>query len=721
MIAARLPATEAPRLANLREFAILDTSPEPAFDDLAMLAAHICQMPSACVNLLDTDRQWSKARVGSSATESARSIAFCAHTILEPDELMVVEDARTDPRFADNPLVTGAPFIRFYAGASLVTPQGHAIGTLCVFDAAPRRLSHGQLTALRALTRRVVDQLEMRRQSRQLTEQHQEYDRLLARAEKTRRAMLGVLEDEQLARARLRDSEARYRQLFENNPVPIWLYDPSSLRILSVNEAAVKQYGYSREEFLGLTIRQLHLPEDHARLVPSADSEPPMSKQRREWRHRKKDGTVIEVEISSGLLTLQDTPVRLVLATDITEKKLMEEKFLHAQRLESIGMLAAGIAHDLNNVLAPILMGAPMLRQSLSNPRDARILDALQKSAERGAGLVKQILGFAHTASGELRITQVKHLARDIIGVMEETFPKLIVLEHQVPNNLWPALGNATQIHQILLNLCVNARDAMPHGGTLRLCATNRQLTMAEAGSIPQARPGAWLVLEVSDTGTGIAPETLEKIWTPFFTTKSFGKGTGLGLSTVRNLVESHKGFIELRTEVGRGTTFRVFLPAVERESDGPDDAIPAEIPPGQGEHILVVDDDAGIRGLVATILEQHGYRTTTSVDGADAITVFSARPGEFKLVLTDVDMPRINGATLASTLRQIRPDIRIIAMSGIAQNETSGSEIAQMQKLVHGFLLKPFKAEDLLVALHDVLHPQQASRTAMPWSLHPH
>src|ERR1019366_7364467 len=279
----------------------------------------------------------------------------------------------------------------------------------------------------------------------------------------------------------------------------------------------------------------------------------------------------------------------------------------------------------LNNVLAPIVFAAPLLRGSLSAPRDLKILATLEKSAGRGAGLVKQILGFAHSTTGKFQPTQVKHLARDIISLIEETFPKSIQIERQIPSDLWPVQGSATQIHQVLLNLCVNARDAMPQGGTLRITAANRRLDAAEAGAISGGRPGAWLVLEVADTGTGIPPEVLERIWTAFFTTKGAGKGTGLGLSTVRGIVDSHLGFVELQTEVGRGSTFRVFLPAVESAPPRPTSAPPVAISDGHGELILVVDDDAFIRDMIAATLVENGYRVVSCGDGLEAIALFNA------------------------------------------------------------------------------------------------
>ena len=381
-------------------------------------------------------------------------------------------------------------------------------------------------------------------------------------------------------------------------------------------------------------------------------------------------------------------------------------EFLNAQRLESIGLLAAGIAHDLNNVLAPIMFVAPLLRRSLSNPQDLKVLATLEQSAARGAGLVKQILGFAHTGTSELHLTQVKHLARDIVSVIEQTFPKSIHLEPTIPTDLWPVFGNATQIHQMLLNLCINARDSMPQGGTLRLTARNRRLDAVEAGAIAGARPGPWIVIEIADTGTGIPPEILARIWEPFFTTKAVGKGTGLGLSTVRGLVASHQGFIELHTEVGRGSVFRLFLPAADSESGPPGTAAPFVIPDGAGELILVVDDDTSIREIVAKVLVNHGYRVVSCKDGVEAIALFATQSDKLVLVITDINMPYVGGAVLVRALLQIRPDIRLIAMSGLDHSESDDLEVQEVEKLVHVFLRKPFKADDLLKTVHRLLHP---------------
>lgn len=523
-------------------------------------------------------------------------------------------------------------------------------------------------------------------------------------------ASLAILQHH--AREALRNSEERYRLLFENNPLPMWVYELETLRFLAVNESAVQHYGYSREEFLGMTIKQIRLEEDIPALLKSVEGGRAETLGTSEWRHRRKDGSIIHVEIISRPLVFEGHDARLVLAADITEKKLLKEKFLHAQRLESLGMLAAGIAHDLNNVLAPILFIGPMLRASLSTARDLKILDTLEQSAARGAGLVKQILSFVHSTTGDFRPTQVKHLAWDIVSLIEETFPKSIELHHDIPSDLWPVLGNPTQIHQILMNLCVNARDAMPQGGTLSITAANRRLDAAEAGTLEGGRAGDWLVLKVTDTGSGIAPELMENIWTPFFTTKGVGKGTGLGLTTIRSIVTSHQGFITLDTAVGRGSSFRVFLPAAENGTAEKNSAAPFADHAGHNELILVVDDDPSIQNLVAAILGKFGYRVMKCSDGLEAIALFKARTGEIALVITDADMPRLGGLALAQALLEVRPDIRIISMSGMSHQGVASPDIPSLRGLTHGFLQKPFKIEELLAAVHQQLH---AARKDVP------
>lgn len=518
--------------------------------------------------------------------------------------------------------------------------------------------------------------------------------------------------ERELAVAQLQQDEERHRLLFANNPLPMWLYDCETLGFLAVNDAAVQDYGYTRGEFLSMTVKEIHPPEDIPVLLTTIAANWGAPRRSSECRHRRKDGVIIRVEIASSPHAFDGRAARLVVAFDVTEKKLLEEKLLHAQRLESIGMLAAGIAHDLNNVLVPVMFAAPLLRDSVATERGQKILDTLEKSAARGAGLVKQILGFVRNTAGEFRQTQVKHLARDIVSLMEETFPKAIQVDHHIEPELWPVLGNATQIHQVLLNLCVNARDAMPQGGILRLTATNRLLQSSEARTILGSTVGGWIVLEVADTGTGIPPGMLDHIWTPFVTTKEESKGTGLGLPTVKGIVGNHHGFVELQSKVGHGSTFRVFLPAADQEPTLDGNTPLTAIQRGGGELVLLVDDDASIREIAATILENHGFRVITCSDGTEALAAFDTRAGEIAVVITDVDMPRLGGVALTRALLQLRPDLRLVAMSGLSRNNLGDLDIPEIRTLAHEFLQKPFKPEDLIGAVRRMIAPDLSITT---------
>ncbi len=393
----------------------------------------------------------------------------------------------------------------------------------------------------------------------------------------------------------------------------------------------------------------------------------------------------------------------LCISSDITARKRLEDQFLRAQRLENLGLLAAGIAHDLNNMLAPILLATPMLRDQATDATSIQLLDTLERSAERGAHLVRQILSFAHGVAGEQHLVQAKHLLRDIAGVITGTFPKSIRLHHAADTDLWPITGNPTQVHQVLLNLCVNARDAMPEGGTLRLTAANRLLGPAEAARLPGARPGPFVLIEVSDTGTGIPPELLKRIWEPFFTTKAPGAGTGLGLSTVRGIVQGHQGFIDVGSAAGQGTTFRIYLPAAASQVP---DAVVASLPllqRGKGELILVVDDEEQIREMIAQMLDRQGYRVIEAADGIDATAVFAHRAAEIKLVISDLHMPNLDGAKFGRALRRINPASRLLVVSGLASG-LGNREDYRPEEFADALLMKPFKADVLLELVHELL-----------------
>jgi len=419
---------------------------------------------------------------------------------------------------------------------------------------------------------------------------------------------------------------------------------------------------------------------------------------------------VITKESKEVILDSQWTLVRdemgrprsiLVVSTDVTDKKKLEAQFLRAQRMEAIGRLAAGVAHDLNNVLAPILMLVELLKGKIPDGEAQQMLSTIESSASRGASVVKQVLTFARGAVGERIMIDPKYLIKDTARILRETLPPSIQIRTDFPKDLWALLGDPAQLHQVLMNLCVNARDAMPDGGELTLQAQNLVLDETYARMNLEAKPGSYVLLSVSDTGRGIPSHLQDKIFEPFFTTKELGKGTGLGLSTVAAIAKSHGGFVKVYSELGKGSEFKVYLPAQERaEAEKVEER--AELPSGQGELILVVDDEAFIRDVTKQTLETYGYRVISAADGAEAITVYIQNQQEIKAVLLDMMMPYMDGPATIRALQKIYPEVRIIASSGLAAN---GKRVeAERAPGVRAFLLKPYTAGELVRTLREVL-----------------
>ncbi|GAC1506576.1 MAG: hypothetical protein NVS2B14_18390 [Chamaesiphon sp.] len=397
----------------------------------------------------------------------------------------------------------------------------------------------------------------------------------------------------------------------------------------------------------------------------------------------------------------QKTKSILVVNTDITEKKQLEAQFLRAQRLESLGTLASGIAHDLNNVLTPILMAVQLLQMKLLDEQSKQWLEILETNVKRGADLVKQVLWFARGMEGDRTNLQVRHLISEIRQIAKQTFPKSIELYIDIPTDLWTVSGDATQLHQVLINLCLNARDAMINGGTLKICAENIYIDENYARMNIDAQTGNYIVISISDTGTGISNQIIDRIFEPFFTTKEMGKGTGLGLSTVLGIIKSHGGFINVYSEIGKGTEFKVFLPAkTVRENQPMIDNINQTIN-GQGELILVVDDEDSICEITKLSLETAGYKVIIAHDGIEAITLYTQRKTEISVVLTDMMMPLMDGSTIIRTLQKINPQVKIIVVSGLEANRKI-AEVASYS--IKSFLLKPYTAQELLTTLHDVI-----------------
>jgi PAS domain S-box-containing protein len=383
---------------------------------------------------------------------------------------------------------------------------------------------------------------------------------------------------------------------------------------------------------------------------------------------------------------------------DVTEQKRIEAEFLRAQRMDGIGAIAGGMAHDLNNALSPILMGIQLIRDQVSQPELRQMLTVMETNTHRSADMVRQVLTFARGRDGERELLELGKLIREMENILRQTMPKSITVQTLIPPDLWPVLGNGTQLHQALLNLCVNARDAMPKGGKLTLAADNVVLSAEEAREIPNAKPGSYVMLLVSDTGTGIPPEVMPRIFDAFFSTKSPGKGTGLGLSTIVRIVRNHEGFLSVKSEVGVGTNFDIYLPRAEPVPGVQEDIVTrAQTPqPGHGELILFADDDRSVREMVAPTLAEQGYEILTAANGAEALGLMEQHESELRLVLTDVAMPVMDGLELMEKLHSRRPDLPVVLISGTFETP--------LPKRASGFLTKPFRLEQLLAVIGDVL-----------------
>ncbi len=392
------------------------------------------------------------------------------------------------------------------------------------------------------------------------------------------------------------------------------------------------------------------------------------------------------------------TACLLATGRDITEQKRLEHQFLHAQRVGSIGLLANGIAHDLNNVLAPIVMSIDLLKLRAGSEENRALLDVVATSASRGASLVSQMLSFSRGLDGNREIVDLANLVKELGRFIGRTFAKNIRVRMQVASDLRPLNANPTQIYQVLLNLCVNARDAMPQGGELTITAENVTLDDLAARNQPGAAAGDYVVLSVADTGTGIAPEIVNRIFDPFFTTKPIGEGTGLGLSTVRSIIKACAGFSTLSTQRGKGTTFRVFLPVAEQEAAEPAEKPRAENARGAGEHVLVVDDEEFFREVTRRLLQDFGYIVHTAADGVEAVRIFEQRHAEIAVAMIDLNMPVMDGRTTIKALRAIDPKVPIITVSGSEEAPAPGEAVTEYQ------LTKPYSMSTLLHCLRQVL-----------------
>jgi two-component system cell cycle sensor histidine kinase/response regulator CckA len=494
------------------------------------------------------------------------------------------------------------------------------------------------------------------------------------------------------------EAVASYRMLFEASPLPMWVYDAETLAFLAVNDAAIRHYGWSRQEFLSMAITEIRPREEVEGLLRNIRGGDLGSPEPATWRHQIRDGTLIDVEISAGRIVWEGRDAALVVSRDVTERRRMEERLVESEKLEAIGRLAGGVAHDFNNLLTVISGYAEVLRDDVGE-RDS--LTQIERAAEQASSLTRQLLAFSRRQVLNPEPVDVN----EIVLQMQSMLERIIGDDVRVAISLAPGIASVeadrAQIERIVLNLAANARDAMPHGGQLTIETALVELDDDYEATHGDVEPGPHVLLAMSDTGTGMSEQVRRHLFEPFFTTKGAGEGTGLGLATVFGVVKQSGGAIYVYSEEGRGTTFKIYLPVAgaEPRTNG---AAPAEPPARRGtETIVVVEDDESVRELVRLMLRGRGYDVLAAPDGESAARLCAEHPGGVDLLLTDVVMPELNGRVLAERLGALFPSLRVLFMSGYSDEAVVRHGMLRPNT---AFLEKPFSEAALARKVREVL-----------------
>ena len=532
------------------------------------------------------------------------------------------------------------------------------------------------------------------------------------RGEQTRRAKDAAEAARNRAEESVRELERNYRQLFDCSPYPMYVFDTDSLAFLEVNDTAAAFYGYPRRELLGCDITRLCLAEDVAALTDAVASAATVER----WgpvRQVKQDGTVVEVNITSHMLSFDGRDARCMVIEDITEREQMERRRRQSQRLESLGQLAGGVAHDFNNLLGIIIGYTTMCAQDIEaesrlDPRWQAIRDDLSQileAGDRATNLTRQLLSFARAEIAQTRVLDLNAIVTGIEQLLRRTIGEDIQMDIHLTDRPWPVIADPGQVEQVLLNLVVNARDAMPAGGVLTIETDPITIDDHTAVHHAGARAGHYMRMRVTDTGAGMSQATLDRAFEPFFTTKPKGKGTGLGLATIYGILSQSGGHAHIQSQPGAGTTFTALFPATLEAADSTEPATPGDTDTAyrarHHETILMAEDEYGLRLLTERILTRHGYTVIAASNGLEAIELARHHPGTIDLLLTDVVMPGMNGHDLAGRLQATRPQLPVIYMSGYAE-----PLLASRTTLPAGVTLlsKPVTEQAILTAIRRTL-----------------
>ena len=528
-------------------------------------------------------------------------------------------------------------------------------------------------------------------------------DHLTRLPEAIRRALRerALREEREQAVAALRESEAQYRSLFESTPYPMWVFDLETHRVLAVNGAAITHYGYSREEFLALRIEDLRLPEDVPALHRHLATMPSDYHAAGTWRHRKKDGTLIEVETGGQGITFAGRQAEQVVINDVTERKRLEEQFRQAQKMEAVGRLAAGVAHDFNNLLTAILGTTDLMLEDLApdDPDREGLLD-IRSASERAAVLTRQLLTFSRQQVVSPQVLRLNDLVLELEKLLRRLLGEDVAIRVAVAPDCGGVKADPGQLEQVIVNLAVNARDAMPDGGRLTLETKNVDLDADYPTDRVTIPAGRYVMLAVTDTGTGMDAPTKARIFEPFFTTKPVGKGTGLGLATVYGAVQQSGGHIWLYSEVGQGTSFKIYLPRVDAVH-APAPVAEAAVVLDGSETVLVAEDEDAVRQIIERALQARGYRVMVARNGSEALALAGRHAGQIDLLVTDVVMPDMNGRVLSQRLMEVRPAIKTLYLSGYTDDAILHHGVLQEGV---AFLQKPFSLGALARKVRDVI-----------------
>jgi two-component system, cell cycle sensor histidine kinase and response regulator CckA len=669
---------ESKRIAALYRHAVLDTHDDPAFDRITELTARLFAAPFAVITFVDRDREWFKSRFGLSLTESPREGSFGAHVITD-NEPLVVPDCSKSEDFGNAPVRVGGVKVRFYAGAPLISLDGFRLGTLAVMDTRPRvGLSDDELATLTDLANIVMRELDL---GEELT---------LARQASGVEA----------------EGEAKFRALMESASQGIIAVNQRG-RIEVVNHKAEELFGYERNDMIGQPLEML---------LPHRLREPHVGHRDRYFGHPharpmgigmelaglRSDGQEFPLEISLNHIEVAGRSLAIGFITDISERQRLESQLRQSQKMEAIGQLAGGVAHDFNNLLTIIQGYSSMSLDGLEPDHALREpIEEIERAALSAAALTRQLLAFSRRQLVQPRIMNLNTVIHQLERMLRRVIGEDVELILATGEGVDQIKCDPGLIEQVLMNLAVNARDAMPNGGQLILETANLVLDKEYAGAHLAVKTGPHAMLAVTDTGTGMTEEVRAHIFEPFFTTKPQGQGTGLGLATVYGIVQQMEGSIWVYSELGKGTTFKILFPAAA-DGERTEGAAPLDRPHAHGvERILLVEDEQAVRKFVRTMLEKQGYTVIEAMDTDEALRIAADKSVAFDLMLTDVIMPRLNGPELAAQVTQFRPDLRVLYMSGYTDRAI------RLQDRLGGdahFIQKPFTPAALGQKLRQLL-----------------